>query len=868
VSGPRRLAEGGSWIDRGRPVSVRFAGRELAALAGDTIASALLASGIRDGFRSPILGRPRGVFAAGAEEPNAYVEVTRPTFEAIVAATAIPVVDGMAVTPRPGVGRLPGEDVPARPAVHTNRHVETLVIGGGPAGRAAAAEAARRGERVLLVDERHRIDDPPEGVLALPSTTATGLYDDGYVVCYERGAELDRVWHVRARRVVLASGAHERTVAFAGNDRPGVMLAGAARAYLERFGVLCGERAVVLSTNAWGHEAARELAGAGASVLLLEPAPVPGETPDLEPVGVAVRPGWSVAATEGEPALTAVHLVGPGGERETVPADLLAVSGGWNPTLQLARAIGCGLRYDEDRACFVPDGSGPEWLEIVGAAAGEVPPSAPLFRIEHGDDAEKYVELQRDQTVADVAAAVGRGLRSVEHVKRATYIGTTIDQGRTSGVLVAEIVNALLGWDPGAQGPTNPRPPYTPIPYAALAGLDRGPRLLDPIRTTPMHPAHLARGAVFEDVGQWKRPRFFPRTGEDMEAAVERECLAVRRAAGVLDASTLGKIEVVGPDAAAFLDRMYVNRMSTLPVGRARYGVMLGLDGMVVDDGVAARLAEDRFLVTTTTSGAAMVLDRFEEWLQTEWPELRVWCTSVTEQWAVAAVSGPRAKEVVAALEPSVDLDPEAFPHMAVREGEVAGVPARILRVSFTGERSYELHVPARYGLGLWEAVLEAGTELGLEPYGTEAMHVLRAEKGYIIVGQDTDGTVTAEDLGLGWMIRTDGSDFVGRRSLARADLRRPDRRQLVALLPEDPEVLLPEGAQLVEGPVEPPTHALGWVTSSYRSPVLGRTFALALVEAGRSRIGTTLVAALPSGPVPVRVAEPVLYDPEGSRLR
>lgn len=868
MSGPRRLERGGSWIDRSRPVSVRFGNRELAALSGDTVASALLASGVRDCFRSPILGRPRGIVAAGVEEPSAYVEVAQPRFEAIVAATAIPVVDGMEVVPRPGVGRLPGEDVPSRPAVHTHRHVETLVIGGGPAGRAAATEAAARGERVLLVDERHRIDDVPEGVTALARTTATGIYDDGYVVCYERGTELDRVWHVRARRVVLASGAHERTVAFAGNDRPGVMLAGAARTYLERYGVLCGERAVVLSTNAWGHEAALALAAAGASVLLLEPVPVPGEVPDPVTARIEVRAGWVVVGTDGDPALTAVHLAGPSGERETVPADLLAVSGGWNPTLQLARAIGCGLRYDEARACFVPDDTGPEWLEIVGAAAGAVPPSASLFRIEHGDDAEKYVELQRDQTVADVAAAVGRGLRSVEHVKRATYIGTTIDQGRTSGVLVAEIVNALLGWDPGAQGPTTPRPPYTPIPYAALAGLDRGPRLLDPIRTTPMHPAHLARGAVFEDVGQWKRPRFFPLEGEDMEAAVARECLAVRRAAGVLDASTLGKIEVVGPDAAVFLDRMYVNRMSTLPVGRARYGVMLGLDGMVVDDGVAVRLAEDRFLVTTTTSGAAMVLDRFEEWLQTEWPELRVWCTSVTEQWAVAAISGPNAREIVAALEPSVDLDPDRFPHMAVREEEVAGVPARILRVSFTGERSYELHVPARFGLSLWEEVLRAGAALGLEPYGTEAMHVLRAEKGYIIVGQDTDGTVTAEDLGLGWMIRTDASDFVGRRSLARADLRRSDRRQLVGLLPEDPGTLLPEGAQLVEEVTEPPMRMVGWVTSSYRSPVLGRTFALALVEAGRRRIGTTLVAPLASGPVPVRVTEPVFYDPEGSRLR
>ncbi len=866
MTGPRRLPTGGAWVDRDRPLALRFDGREIPAFEGDTVASALLGAGIVGGFRSPILGRPRGIVAAGVEEPNAYVEVRAPWFSPILAATTLPVEPGMEVVPRPGVGRLPTEDVPARPSVHTHRHAEAVVIGAGPAGRAAAREAAARGERVILIDEGHRIDDPPADVRCLPRTTATGIYDDGYVVAYERAPAVDRVWHLRARRVVLASGAHERTVAFAGNDRPGVMLAGAARTYLERYGVLCGERAVVFSTNAWGHLAAAALAAAGARVVLLEPAPVDAAGVDLR--GVERRAGWLVVGTEGDPALRAVRVRDPEGGEEALEADLLAVSGGFSPVIQLARAIGAGVRYDEARACFVPDGTGPEWLEVVGAAAGEVPPTAPLFRIREGDDADKYVEPQRDQTVADVASAVRRGLRSVEHVKRATYIGTTIDQGRTSGVLTVEIVNELLGLPHGSQAPTNPRPPYTPVPYSALAGLDRGPTLLDPVRTTPMHPAHVARGAVFEDVGQWKRPRFYPKDGEDMDAAVARECLAVRTAAGVLDASTLGKIEVVGPDAADFLDRMYANRMSTLPVGRARYGVMLGLDGMIVDDGVAVRLAEDRFLVTTTTSGAATVLDRFEEWLQTEWPHLRVWCTSVTEQWAVAAVSGPRAREVVAALELSVDLDPDAFPHMAVREATLAGVPARILRVSFTGERSYELHVPARYGLGLWEAVLEAGEPLGLEPYGTEAMHVLRAEKGYIIVGQDTDGTVTAEDVGLGWLVRTDGSDFVGRRSLARPELRRPDRRQLVGLLPEDPEALLPEGAQLVEGPVEPPAHALGWVTSSYRSPTLGRTFALALVEAGRSRIGTALVAPLAGGPVAARVVEPVLYDPEGSRLR
>jgi sarcosine oxidase, subunit alpha len=392
--------------------------------------------------------------------------------------------------------------------------------------------------------------------------------------------------------------------------------------------------------------------------------------------------------------------------------------------------------------------------------------------------------------------------------------------------------------------------------------------LLDPIRTTPIHGSHISRPAVFEDVGQWKRPRYFPLPGEDMDATVERECLAVRNAAGVLDASTLGKIEVVGRDAGIFLDRMYTNRMSNLAVGSIRYGLMLGLDGMVFDDGVAMRLADDRYLVTTTTGGAAAVLDRFEEWIQTEWTGLRVFCTSVTEQWAVVAVGGPKAREVVTAAGSDVDLAREAFPWMTWREGTVAGIPCRLCRVSFHGELSYELHVAGWDGREMWEAVLGAGARFEIAPYGTEAMHVLRAEKGYIIVGQDTDGTVTPEDLGMGWIVNPAKGDFVGRRSLVRADVVRPERKQLVGLLPEDPTRVVPEGAQIVatEDVPAPPVPMLGHVTSSYRSPVLGRTFALAMLSAGRDRIGETLFASFGDHVGAVTVTDPVLYDPGDER--
>ncbi len=848
-----RLPAGGAWIDRSTRLRFWFDGIEHGGHEGDTLASALLANGVDGAFRSPIHRRSRGVMTDGPEEPNAFVAVVEPWVDLIAPATTVPLVDGLVAKSLAGVANLADvESAPGR-GRHVHRHVETLVVGGGASGCDAAREAVERGDRVLLVEERSRLDgDPPSGddVTALTAATALGVYDDGYVVVHQRSGSEERIWHVRARRVVLATGAVERPIAFVGNDRPGVMLSGSAMRFAERFGVLPGRRVVAFITNDWGRQAAEHVRDAGAELVEI----------------VDVRAGRAVVRTDGEPRLATVTIREPDGSARVVETDLLLVSGGWNPNLTLWRAIGGGLRYDEPRTCFVPDGAGPPWLSVVGAAAGALPETAPLWLVEEGDDAEKYVDLQRDQTVADVRDAVAAGLRSVEHVKRATYIGTAVDQGRTSGVLAAEIVNAMLATAPGDQGPTSARPPASPVSYEALAGPYRGD-LLDPIRTTPMHAWHLERGAAFEDVGQWKRPRFFPLEGEDLDAAVARECLAVRNAVGLLDASTLGKIEVVGPDAAAFLDRMYTNRMSNLAVGSIRYGLMLGLDGMVVDDGVAMRLAEDRFLVSTTTGGAATVLDRFEEWLQTEWPDLRAFCTSVTEQWAVAALGGPGARDVLAATGTDVDLSAEAFPFMTWREGTVAGVPARLCRVSFTGELSFEVHVAGWDGPRIWQALMDAGEPFGLAPYGTEAMHVLRAEKGYVIVGQDTDGTVTPHDLGMDWIVNPSKGDFVGRRSLGRADLVRMNRKQLVGLLPEDPEALLPEGAQLVwEDTGRIPMPMAGHVTSSYRSAALGRAFALALVEGGHDRHGDRILSPLPEGTIAATITAPVLYDPEGAR--
>jgi sarcosine oxidase subunit alpha len=852
-------------------VTFRFDGVDYEGREGDTLASALLANDVVGGFRSPILGRPRGVFSAGVDEPNAFVEISAPWFDPIIAATTVELVDGLVAESRAGKGRLrrPTENDPITPVEHRYTHVELLVVGSGHDGLYPAEEAAARGDRVLLVEQRPSIVEGagttwrPEGVQYLTNATALGLYDDGYAVVHERKADVERLWHVRSKRVVLATGAHERPIAFANNDLPGIMLSSAVSHYVRAFGVLPGQRAIVFAANVSAHGTVHALREAGAEVVCFVDVRPDALRFDL-PVETGFLPGWSVAGAEGDARLSAVHLVDPDGAGRTVEADLLAVAGGWNPAVELWRSIGGGLRYDEVSAAFVPDGAGPDWLEVVGSAAGTEQPSAPYWYTPADDLSKHFVDMQRDQTVQDVLDAVGGGLRSVEHVKRATYIGTAIDQGRTSGVLTAEIVNAALGWELGSQGPTNARPPYVPVPFSVLAGMDRGPALLDPKRTTPMHHAHVERGAVFENVGQWLRPRYFPERGEDLESAVARECLAVRTAAGALDASTLGKIEVIGPDAAVFLDRMYTNRMSNLAVGSIRYGFMLGLDGMVFDDGVAMRLAEDRYLVTTTTGGAAAVLDRFEEWLQTEWPELRVSCTSVTEQWVVVAVGGRGARDLVTDLGTDVDLAAEAFPWMTWREGTVAGVPCRVCRVSFHGELSYELHVSSWHGRHVWDAVVAAGAF----PYGTEAMHVLRAEKGYVIVGQETDGTVTPDDLGMGWIVNPSKGDFVGKRSLVRADTLRKDRKQLVALLPKDPSALPVEGAQLVgsAGLPEPPVPMLGHVTSSYRSPILERTFALAMLKEGQAMRGGTVWAASGGETIACEVTGPVVYDPEDSR--
>jgi sarcosine oxidase subunit alpha len=478
-----------------------------------------------------------------------------------------------------------------------------------------------------------------------------------------------------------------------------------------------------------------------------------------------------------------------------------------------------------------------------------------------------FVDLQNDVTAKDIGLAVREGFEAIEHVKRYTTTGMATDQGKTSNMSALGLVAEAREKPMAGIGTTTFRPPYTPVTFGAFAGPSRG-RLFDPVRTTPMHDWAVARGAVFEDVGQWKRARYFPQREEDMRAAVSRECKAVRTQAGIFDASTLGKIEVVGRDAARFLDRIYPNAIASLEPGRCRYGLMLREDGYIFDDGVVARLAPDRFHVTTTTGGAGRVLQHMEDYLQTEWPDLEVYLTSITEQYAVVALQGPRAREILAPLVEGVDLSNAEFPHMSVRTAKVCGVACRLFRVSFTGEPGYEVNVAADYGQALWEALWQRGEGFGLTAYGTEAMHVLRAEKGFIIVGQETDGTVTPGDAGLSRMMARSKADFVGCRSLRRPDLQSANRKQLVGLRTVDPQVVLEEGAQIVADPAQPvPMRMLGHVTSSYWSANCSRGIALALVEAGRSLLGGTLHASTPEGFMQVEVCEPVFIDPRGERV-
>jgi len=1002
MSQSHRLPAGGR-IDRARPYAFTFNGKAYQGYAGDTLASALLANGVKVVARSFKYHRPRGIFTAGAEEPNALVQLAPgPYTDANTRATVAELYDGLdagsqncwpsvdfdvnawtgmlgrlfpagfyyktfmwppklwmfyerIIRNAAGMGKIP-------PALDPDRyeqrytHCDVLVVGGGPAGIAAALAAGRTGARVILADEQAEwggallagapdiggkpaldwVADSLAELAAMPEvtvagrTTVTGYFDYNYLTALERvtdhlgpGAGGDRprqrFWKIRAKQVVLATGSIERPLIFPDNDRPGIMLASAVRTYINRYGVLPACQLVVFTNNDSAYRTAMDAHAAGSKVFVCDARRAPNGllVQAARELGVTIYDNTVVTGTRGKKALQGVQVrelnddaSGVGAETWTIDCDGLAVSGGWNPTVHLHSQSRGKMRFDDNLAAFVPatgvainpnrsagacngtmyatdcliEGAkaGAEAAKAAGfgdGAAPVMPESAglkedPLLALwavptpkTSGKGGKAFHELQNDSTVADIHLAAREGYGAVEHLKRYTTTGMGTDQGKTSNVNALAVMADIRGTTIPEVGTTTFRAPYTPVTFGAIGGrnVKEG---FEQARPTPMHPWHVANGVVFEDVGDWKRPWYYLEDGEDMHAAVMRECKVVRASVGVLDASTLGKIDIQGPDAAEFLNRIYTNAWTKLGVGKARYGLMLNEQGFIFDDGVTTRLGDNHFHMTTTTGGAARVMGWLEEWLQTEWPEMRVYCTSVTEQWAVASISGPRARDLMAELT-DIDLDPQTFTHMSMREGDVAGVKARLYRISFTGEMGFEINVPAAYGLHLWETIMALGAKYDICPYGTEAMHVLRAEKGYIIVGQDTDGTITPMDAGMDWIVSKKKGDFIGRRSFARADTSRPGRKQLVGLLAENPAFVIPEGAHLVEElKPKPPMKTVGHVTSSYMSPSLDRSIALALVEGGLDRMGDTVTIALHGGGgCRAVVTDPVFLDKKGERL-
>lgn len=986
-----RLAAGGI-IHRSRKMGFEFDGARYEGHLGDTLASALLANGVHLVARSFKFHRPRGIFAAGTEEPNALVQLARGArTEPNVRATTLELFDGLVATsqnrwpslafdvgaindvmsrflpagfyyktfmwpPSPqawlryeyviraaaGMGRAATEPDPDR-YEHQYAHCDVLIVGGGPAGLAAARAAAATGARVILCDEGPRFggsligDDATidgeeamrwladttrelaanPNVTLLPRTTAFGHYDDGMLGLLERvGDHLatppaytprQRLWKVRARTVVLASGAHERSIAYANNDLPGTMLAGAALTYIKRYAVRPGTRAAIFTTNDSAYATALALRDADVAIAaIIDARPesqITGALPQrARAVDLPVIAASAIVGAHGGRRVTAVD-VAPlgGGASRWLDCDLVCVSGGWNPAVHLFSQARGTLRYAESLAALVPQSS-PLPIRAAGGANGRfglaaaladghaaglaavegrvtlIPAISDLGAVRelwsvparHRAD-KRFVDLQTDVTVEDVELAAREGYTSVEHLKRYTTLGMGTDQGKTGSVVGIALLAEATGRTIPEVGTTTFRPPYTPVTLGAFPGQECGAHV-EPTRYTAMHEWHVEHGARFVNAGLWKRPHSYPRAGESPEDAANREAKNVRTNVGVVDVSTLGKIELQGRDVAEFLNRIYVNRWDTLPVGRCRYGVMLREDGVVLDDGTTSRLGSSHYLMTTTTVNAVTVMRHLERLLQIDWPELDVFVASVTEQWAAAALAGPKARDVLAQIA-DIDVSNAAFPFFGVCECNVHAangpIPARLFRISYSGELAYEIHVPANHGRAMWEAVIAAGAPFGLMPYGTEAMSTLRIEKGHVVVGAEADGRTTAEDLGMGTLV-SPAKWCIGKPLLDRPALRTQDRWQLVGLTAQD-GATMPRAAKIVADPDHAlPNPMLGHVTSWCWSPALDAWIALALVAGGRARHGETLWAVSPLAEAKVRVklGPPCFIDPNGERLR
>ncbi|MBI6629200.1 sarcosine oxidase subunit alpha family protein [Pontibaca salina] len=831
---------------------------------------------------------------------------------------------------------------------------DIVVVGGGIAGLLTARSAAQSGAQVLVLEQTAHlggrtpvdggtVDGQPasafidallEELRAMANVTmrsrcmGAGIYDHGFVLGYERLTDHDpdaagprhRLWRIRAKQVITATGAIERPLAFAGNDLPGVMLASAMRDYLINYGVMVGQRVIVATNNDDAYRTAIALKEAGADVLRILDARDSGGGPLMQKareLGIRIDCGRAIGKVRGGKRVKKVKICAQnssGGALEEVSCDAVAMSGGWSPVVHLWSHCGGKLLWDDGAAHFRPDPARPPtgadgngFVSTAGAAHGDfalgdivaqaheagrkaaqaigmkpkkhdAPIAAetrearllPVWLMPAGANiglrSKAWLDYQNDVKVSDVELAAREGYESVEHTKRYTTLGMATDQGKLSNINGLATLANSLGTPIPSVGTTTFRPPYTPISMGAIAGEARD-AIFQPLRCTPIHHWHEAHDAAWEPVGHWRRPYTYPRADEAHADAVAREIKNVRQAVGLLDASTLGKLIVKGPDAGKFLDMLYTNMMSTLQPGRCRYGLMCNENGFLIDDGVVARLDEQSFLCHTTSGGADQIHAHMEEWLQTEWWDWQVYVANATEQFAQIAVVGPKARKLLEKLG-GMDLSAETLPLMAWAEGEIAGIRARVFRISFSGELSFEIAVPASQGLALWTALIEAGREFGVMPYGTEALHVMRAEKGFIMIGDETDGTVIPQDLGLDWAISKKKEDYLGKRAQQRTHMASPDRWKLVGLETTDGTVL-PEGAYAVGEGLNANGQRVtqGRVTSTYYSPTLERGIAMGLVLHGPERMGEVLEFPGTDGQVyHAKIVDPVFYDKEGTK--
>jgi sarcosine oxidase subunit alpha len=984
-----RVSVGGGGIERDRSVRFAFDGKTYEGCAGDTLASALLANGIRLIGRSFKYHRPRGILSAGAEEPNALVELrSGARREPNTRATTVELYNGLTAESQnrwpslsfdllgltspfaslmtagfyyktfmwpaafweklyeplirraAGLGRAAGQDDPDHYEKAT-AFCDVLIVGGGAAGLAAALATGRSGARAILCDEDFRLGGRllserceingmpslewlrsaeaelramPE-VRIMSRTTVFGMYDHGTFGAVERvndhvpvppeGQPRQRTWRIVAKRAILCSGAIERPMAFGNNDLPGVMLAGAVRSYLNRFGVAAGQNVVVATSCDDGWRTARDLTAAGLSLAAIIDTR-PHASVEIERSGVKARVfhGARISSARGARSIKAVEVIDSSGKTHTVACDLLAMSNGWEPVLHLASHLHHRPAWDESCQIFVPKDLPPH-LSAAGAAAGnftlaqgltdgsrlgaeaaeacgfQATPDAFQTDAENASgtpswgSAERggkaFIDFQNDVTESDIALAHQEGYRAVEHLKRYTTLGMATDQGKTSNVTGLALMAGLRGRTIPQTGTTVFRPPYTPVAIGALAGHHRG-KTFRSTRLPPSHDWAKTQGAVFVEAGAWLRAQYYPQASEhDWLAAMTREVNTVRGAVGVCDVSTLGKIDIQGTDAGIFLDRIYCNGFAKLPVGKARYGLMLREDGFIMDDGTTSRLGDNHFIMTTTTANAAKVMQHLEFCHQVLWPSLDVQMVSVSEQWAQFSIAGPRARDTLRdVIDRQHDISNDAFPYLAAKAVTVGGgISARLFRISFSGELAYELAVPASFGDSAIRAIMQAGQRFGIAPYGTEALSAMRIEKGHV-AGNELNGQTTAYDLGLQRMVSSK-KDFIGRAMASREALHEPDRPRFVGFKPVDPKQRLTAGAHFI--PLGKPAKAEndeGYMTSVTVSPTVGHSIGLGFVKRGPERTGEHLRAVdlVRELDIEVEICSPIFVDPNEEKLR